>query len=126
MVDDPVAREYGRLPSGPRRHHIVAYARRSRSSRASTVGKLLPIPDISNKRFPEAKKHEHKGLHQVMYRMSPDDYREDGADLEGPTPEDGSELRVCRCPPAGGPVPLHPAEPQLTSPVVPMAVDAGL
>ncbi len=33
------------------------------------VGKLLPIPDISNKRFPEAKKHEAKGLHQVMYQL---------------------------------------------------------
>jgi Mn-containing catalase len=40
------------------------------------VGKLLPIPDISNKRFPEAKKHEAKGLHQILYRFSPNDYRD--------------------------------------------------
>jgi hypothetical protein len=30
------------------------------------VGKLLPIPDISNKRFPDAKKHEDSGLHRIQ------------------------------------------------------------
>ena len=35
------------------------------------VGKLLPIPDISNKRFPEARQHEEKGLHRILYRFLP-------------------------------------------------------
>ena len=81
MVDDPVAREmvgYLLVRGGT---HIVAYAKALEALSGVDVGKLLPIPDISNKRFPEAKKHEAKGLHQVMYRMSPDDYREMSAHL---------------------------------------------
>ena len=69
-----------------------------RSTGDVDVGKLLPIPDISNKRFPEAKKHEAKGLHQVMYRMSPDDYREMSAIWKGPHPEDGSQLHLVSIP----------------------------
>ena len=117
MVDDPVAREmvgYLLVRGGV---HIVAYAKALEKLTGVDVGKLLPIPDISNKRFPEAKKHEAKGLHQVMYRFSPDDYREISPIWNGPHPEDGSELRVVDGPPEGGPVPIHPEEPQLTSPV---------
>ena len=100
----------GRLPVGPRRHAHRGLRQGAGSVTGVDVGKLLPIPDISNKRFPEAKKHEAKGLHQVMYRMSPDDYREMSAIWRGPHPEDGSELRVVDGPPAGGPVPIHPED----------------
>ena len=75
MVDDPVAREmvgYLLVRGGT---HIVAYAKALEALSGVDVGKLLPISDIINKRFPEATKHEAKGLHRVMYRMSPDDYR---------------------------------------------------
>jgi hypothetical protein len=41
-------------------------------------------------------------------------------------PEDGSELRVVDGPPEGGPVPLHPEEPQLISPLGPDGIDPGL
>lgn len=126
MVDDPVAREmvgYLLVRGGT---HIVAYAKALEALSGVDVGKLLPIPDISNKRFPEALKHEAKGLHRVMYRMSQDDYREMGAIWNGPHPEDGSQLRVVDGPPEGGPVPLHLAEPQLTSPIGPDGVDTGM
>jgi Mn-containing catalase len=126
MVDDPVAREmvgYLLVRGGT---HIVAYAKALEALSGVDVGKLLPIPDISNKRFPDALKHEAKGLHRVMYRMSPSDYREMGAIWNGPHPEDGSQLRVVDGPPEGAPVPLHPAEPQLTSPIGPDGVDAGM
>src|ERR671915_1103524 len=86
MVDDPTAREmvgYLLVRGGT---HIVAYATALEALTGVDVGKLLPIPDISNKRFPEAKKHEAKGLHQVMYRMSPDDYRSMGEIWKGPHP----------------------------------------
>ena len=77
----------GRLPAGPRRRRTSSPTpRRSRALTGVDVGKLLPIPDISNKRFPEALKHEAKGLHRIMYRLSPDDYREMGADLERTAP----------------------------------------
>jgi Mn-containing catalase len=106
--------------------HIVAYAKALEALSGVDVGKLLPIPEISNKRFPEAKRHEAKGLHQVMYRMSPDDYRGISEIWKGPHPEDGSELRVVDGPPEGAPVPLHPEEPQLTSPVGPDGIDQGM
>jgi Mn-containing catalase len=58
--------------------HIVAYAKALEKLSGVAVGKLLPIPDISNKRFPESKKHEDAGLHRILYRFSPDDYRRIG------------------------------------------------
>jgi Mn-containing catalase len=126
MVDDPVAREmvgYLLVRGGT---HIVAYAKALEALSGVDVGKLLPIPDISNKRFPEALKHEAKGLHRVMYRMSPDDHREMGAIWNGPHPEDGTPLRVVDGPPEGAPVPQHPAEPQLTSPIGPDGLDTAM
>ena len=61
MVDDPVAREmvgYLLVRGGV---HIVAYAKALEKLTGVDVGKLLPIPDISNKRFPDAKKYEDRG-----------------------------------------------------------------
>jgi hypothetical protein len=79
----------------------------------------LPIPDISNKRFPESKKHEDRGLHRILYRFSPDDYRRVGEIWNGEHPEDGQELEVQDDPPEGAVPPDLDAEPQLTSPVGP-------
>src|SRR5688500_2067948 len=119
MVDDPVAREmvgYLLVRGGT---HIVAYAKALEALSGVDVGKLLPIPDISNKRFPEAKKHEAKGLHQILYRMSPDDYKQITEIWTGEHPEDGSPLRVEDGPPEGFDPPDLPAEPQLTAPIGP-------
>lgn len=116
MATDPVAREmigYLLVRGGV---HVVAYAKALEKLTGADVGKLLPIPDLSNKKFPEARKHEEKGLHQILYRFSPEDYRQVGAIWNGPHPEDGSELRVVDGPPEGGPVPDLEAEPQLTAP----------
>jgi Mn-containing catalase len=126
MVDDPVAREmvgYLLVRGGV---HIVAYAKAIEALSGVDVGKLLPIPDISNKRFPEAKKHEAKGLHQILYRMSPNDYKEISKIWAGKHPEDGSALRVVDGPPEGAPIPEHPEEPQLTSPIGPDGIDKGV
>ena len=126
MVDDPVAREmigYLLVRGGT---HIVAYAKALEALSGVDVGKLLPIPEISNKRFPEARRHEANGLHRLMYRMSPDDYRSLGEIWRGPHPEDGSELQVVDGPPEGASVPVHAEEPQLTSPLGPDGIDKGL
>jgi Mn-containing catalase len=126
MVDDPVAREmvgYLLVRGGV---HIVAYAKALEALSGVNVGKLLPIPDISNKRFPEAKKHEAKGLHQILYRFSPNDYRDISKIWAGAHPEDGTELRVVDGPPEGGPVPIYPEEPQLTAPIGPDGIDQGM
>jgi Mn-containing catalase len=99
--------------------HIVAYARALEKLTGVDVGKLLPIPDISNKRFPEARKNEERGLHRILYRFSPDDYRRITEIWNGPHPEDGSELVVEDGPPEGFDPPDLDPEPQLTAPLGP-------
>jgi Mn-containing catalase len=99
--------------------HIVAYAKALENLSGVAVGKLLPIPDISNKRFPESARHEAKGLHRILYRFSPDDYRRIGEIWNGEHPEDGQALEVQDGPPEGAVPPDLEAEPQLTSPVGP-------
>jgi Mn-containing catalase len=119
MVDDETSRAmlgYLLVRGGV---HIVAYSKALEKLTGVNVGKLLPIPDISNKRFPEAKKHEAKGLHQILYRFSPDDYRQISEIWNGEHPEDGSTLRVEDGPPEGFDPPELPAEPQLTAPIGP-------
>lgn len=99
--------------------HIVAYAKALEKLSGVAVGKLLPIPDISNKRFPESKKHEDRGLHRILYRFSIDDYQRLAEIWNGEHPEDGQQLEVQDGPPKGAVPPDLEAEPQLTAPVGP-------
>jgi Mn-containing catalase len=99
--------------------HVVAYAKALEELTGVNVGKLLPIPDISNKRFPDAKKHEDRGLHRILYRFSPNDYKEISKIWKGAHPEDGQPLNVQDGPPEGAAPPDLPAEPQLTAPLGP-------
>ena len=125
MVDDKTSRAmlgYLLVRGGV---HIVAYAKALEKLTGVDVGKLLPIPDISNKRFPEARIHETKGLHQILYRFSPNDYREITQIWNGPHPEDGSDLIVLDGPPEGFDPPDLDAEPQLTAPIGP-DLDPGI
>jgi Mn-containing catalase len=103
--------------------HIVAYAKALEKLSGVPVGKLLPIPDISNKRFPESAAHEAQGLHRILYRFSPDDYRRIAEVWTGEHPEDGQPLEVRDGPPEGAPPPDLDAEPQLTAPTGPDASD---
>ena len=60
MCDSPTARAavgYLLVSGGL---HIVAYAKALEKLTGSDVGQLLPIPDVSNKKFPEAKALEEK------------------------------------------------------------------
>jgi len=120
MTDEPTVRAlcgYLLVRGGT---HIVAYARALEKLTGADLSKLFPIPDISNKKFPEARKLEDQGLHQVMFRFSPSDFTRIGEVWNGPHPEDGSELRVEDSIPEGAPTPDLPAEPQLTAPGVDM------
>lgn len=103
--------------------HIVAYAKALEKLSGVAVGKLLPIPDISNSRFPEAKKHEDRGLHRILFRFSPEDYRQLGEIWNGEHPEDGESLEVQDGPPPGVVPPDLEPEPQLTSPAGPDSSD---
>jgi Mn-containing catalase len=116
MVDNPTARAmvgYLLVRGGV---HIVAYAKALEKLSGVDVGKLLPIPDVSNKQFPEARALEEMGLHQVLFRWSPDDFKEIGQIWNGKHPEDGSALRVEEGIPQGFPPPDLDEEPQLTAP----------
>jgi Mn-containing catalase len=81
------------------------------------VGRLLPIPSVGNKQFPEAAKLEAEGLHTIMWRWSQSDlYEQIGEIWNGPHPEDREELEVRDEMPAGFPWPEFPEEPQLCAP----------
>ena len=118
-VDDPTARACVGFLLVRGGVHIVAYAKALEKLTGVDVGKLLPIPDISNKRFPEAAKHEAKGLHRILFQFSPEDYPRAGEIWNGAHPEDGSELEVVVGAPEGATPPDLDEEPQLTAPVGP-------
>jgi Mn-containing catalase len=118
-VDDPTARACVGFLLVRGGVHIVAYAKALEKLSGVDVGKLLPIPDISNKRFPEAAIHEERGLHRILYQFSPEDYPGAGEIWNGEHPEDGSELEVQIGGPEGFDPPDLDAEPQLTAPIGP-------
>jgi Mn-containing catalase len=116
MTSDPTARAmvgYLLVRGGV---HIVAYAKALEKLTGSDVGRVLPIPDVSNKKFPEAMKHEAKGLHTIMWKFSPEDYSQLDQIWNGPHPEDGEPLQVRNEMPEGFPWPENPEEPQLCAP----------
>ncbi|HYG23611.1 MAG TPA: manganese catalase family protein [Verrucomicrobiae bacterium] len=118
MTSDPTARAMIGFLLVRGGVHIVAYARALEKLTGADVGKLLPIPDVSNKKFPEARRHEDKGLHRILFRFSPEDYTRVGEIWNGPHPEDGEELIVENKIPEGAPWPELDDEPQLSSPGV--------
>ena len=118
MTSDPTARAMVGFLLVRGGVHIVAYARALEKLTGADVGKLLPIPDVSNKKFPEARQHEENGLHRILFRFSPNDYKRVGEIWNGPHPEDGQELQVSDEIPEGMPWPDLDEEPQLSSPGV--------
>ena len=79
--------------------HVVAYAKALEVLTGVNVGGLLPIPDVSNKKFPEARKlEENEGLHLVMYHQSKD-YTQLAKIWNGRTPRTASRSwSRTRCP----------------------------
>lgn len=116
MVTDPTAREmvgYLLVRGGL---HIVAYARALEKITGVEVTKLVPVPDLSNKAFPETRKYEENGIHRILYTFSQDDYQKAGLVFNGPHPEDGMPLEVVFGAPQGVPAPDLDEEPQLNAP----------
>ena len=118
MVDDPTARTMVGYLLVRGDVHIVAYAKALEVLTGVDLKPMFPIPDISNKKFPEAKKLEDQGLHRIMYRFSKDDYTELAKIWKGTHPEDDSELVVEDNLPEGFAPPNLDEEPQLTAPGV--------
>ncbi len=115
-TDDPCARAaigYLLVRGGV---HVVAYAKALEVLTGTKVSGLLPIPDVSNHKFPEARKlEEEQGLHTIMYHQSKD-YTQLAKIWNGPHPEDGKPLVVTDEMPKGYPWPDLDDEPQLVSP----------
>jgi Mn-containing catalase len=74
MSNDPTARAmcgYLLVRGGV---HIVAYAKALEKLSGVPIGGVLPIPDVSNRKFPEARKlEEEQGLHTIMWKWCPED-----------------------------------------------------
>jgi manganese catalase len=105
MTKDPCAREmlgYLFVRGGV---HALAYARALEQLTGVQMSKMLPIPRIENKMFPEAAKFEAQGSHRRLYRFSPDDYREAGVVWQGAHPDDGQPLEFVDGPPDGAKLP---------------------
>ena len=116
MVDDPTAREmvgYLLVRGGV---HAMAYAKALEAYTGVEVTKLLPIPDMSNEAFPEAKKFMEQGMHRKLYTFSQDDYRQAGIIWNGNHPEDGKPLEFIHGAMEGVPAPDLEPEPQLNAP----------
>ena len=116
MVTDPTAREMVGFLLVRGGVHIVAYARALERLTGVDVKKLAPLPDLSNKAFPEAVKHEDRGLHLKLFTFSPNDYQQAGLVFNGPHPEDGQPLEVVFGAPEGVKPPDLEEEPQLNAP----------
>ena len=115
MVDSPTARAltgYLLVSGGT---HIVAYAKALEKLTGADVGRLLPIPDVSNKKYPEARKLEEQGRHLTMFHHSPD-YGRFVEIWNGAHPETGEPLVAKEGLPPGFPVPDLEEEPQLAAP----------
>ena len=105
MTDNPVARQmlgYLLVRGGV---HQVAYAKALETLTGVNVTKMLPVPNIENAKFPEARKFEEQGIHRTLYRFSPEDYKDVTRIWTGTHPTDGGELTVVDGPPAGGEIP---------------------
>jgi Mn-containing catalase len=116
MTDEPTVRALTGFLLVRGGVHVVAYARALEVLTGADLSKLFPIPDISNKQFPEAKVLEDAGLHRILYRNNPKDYARVGEVWKGKHPEDGSELVVEDGGPGGFTPPDFEEEPQLTAP----------
>jgi Mn-containing catalase len=82
--------------------HALAYAMALETLTGVQVKKMLPIPKIENKTFPEARKFEERGAHRQLYRFSAEDYKAMAAIWNGPAPDGSGTLEVVDGPPQGG------------------------
>ncbi|MFN3803445.1 MAG: manganese catalase family protein [Pyrobaculum sp.] len=102
MTDNPVAREmigYLLVRGGV---HAMAYGKALEALSGVEVWRMLPLPRVENSKFPEAAKYEKMGIHRMLYRFSPADYKDLELIWRGTHPQDGQPLIVKEGPPEGG------------------------
>ena len=117
-TQNPVAREmvgYLIVRGGV---HQEAYAKALSDISGVDVTKLLPVPEVDSDKFPDARKYMDRGFHRILYRFSPEDYRQIGEIWNGLSAIDGSDREVQDGPPEGGEDPDLSAAPPLYAPNV--------
>ncbi|WP_096201557.1 manganese catalase family protein [Bacillus sp. FJAT-45350] len=116
MTDNPVAREmigYLLVRGGV---HVVAYAKALEVATGVDMTKMIPIPDLDNKKFDATRKFEEQGIHRKLYTWSPSDYRDIDKIWKGKHPSDGQPVEVIIGSPEGAPMPDYEEVPQLFAP----------
>ena len=109
MTDNPAARAmlgYLFVRGGV---HAMAYAKALETLTGVEMSKMLPIPNIGNKTFPEARKFMEQNSHQKLYRFSQGEYSEAATIWNGTAPAeytegvgDSDQFEFVDAPPAGG------------------------
>jgi Mn-containing catalase len=89
---------------------MLAYAKALEDLTGCDVKKMMPIPNINDADFKEAKPFVDRGLHARLYRFSPDDFKDINAIWTGEHPFDGAPLEVRDGLPEEGGQPADPAE----------------
>ena len=86
--------------------HVLAYAKALEIATGVDVKKLIPIPNLSNKKFDHARKFEEQGLANVLYTWNDvGDYVNIRQIWKGINPESGNQLIVKEGAPKGAPIP---------------------
>lgn len=81
--------------------HQSAYALALEKLTGVNMTKMLPVPNIDNKKFSHAAKWEAKGEHTKLYTFSPSDYKNLAGIWSGPHWNDGAPLQVIQGHPEG-------------------------
>ena len=93
-TDHPIARQmlgYLFVRGGV---HALAYAKALEQLTGADVKKMLPLPNLPDADFEEARPFVDRGLHARLYRFSPDDFKDIAAVWNGEHPFDGTPLEV--------------------------------
>jgi Mn-containing catalase len=98
--------------------HALAYAKALEELTGVDVKKMLPIPNIPDADFKEAREFIDQGMHGKLYRFSETDFEGIRQVWTGTHPLDGTPLEVVDgLPPTAAPTPADlPEEPAVSSP----------
>jgi Mn-containing catalase len=97
--------------------HALAYAKALEELTGVDVKKMLPIPNIPDADFKEARQFTDQGMHGKLYRFSETDFEGIRQIWTGTHPTDGTPLQVIDgLPETAGGMANPPEEPAVSSP----------
>ncbi len=116
MTEHPIAREmigYLLVRGGV---HIKAYAKALYILTGVDMTKMLPVPNLDNRKFDATRKWEDAGEGRKLYTFSDHDYKAVNQIWKGTDPIDGLPLEVIQGAPVGGEIPDYPNAPETFAP----------